>query len=401
MNGPATVLYLVDGLGLSGKTKAMVDLILGLDPRRYRAHVACFDTEGSPLAQRLREAGVAIDEVPCADGLNLAVMVRLREVVKRLRPDVIHCYNPRTMLYGGIVARATGVRATLGTLSAFACLTPDGDYRFLPQRLFSVSKRNRLRNRLVSSLMRAIVTVSPTLGQRFCRYNWIDPARLRVVSYGVEVGRFSRVTGDQIAAFRARFGLGAGDLVITSVGRLVEQKDYPTQVRAFALAAARNPSLRMLLVGDGPLRGELEALARELGVAERVRFAGHCDDVPVALRAADIFVLASKFEPYGVAILEAKAAGVAIVATRVNEIPEILGEGATGRLVAPEDPAEMAKAFEELAGDATARRALGARAAADAVERHSLRAAIEAYQGLYDEVRGGVMGREVAATAAF
>jgi glycosyltransferase involved in cell wall biosynthesis len=403
MSAAAKVLYLVDGLGLSGKTKAMVDLVAGLDPQRFTPSVICFDTERSSLYDRLRGLGIAVEQVDCPDGLNLKVLARLGGVARRLRPDVIHCYNPRTMLYGGAVARALGIRGILGSLSAFACLTPDGDYRFLPQKLFSTSRSNRLRNRLVSWLMRAVVTVSPTLGQRFCRYNGIDQRRLRIVPYGVDLQRFERVTPEQIAAFRARYQIPPGAVVIGSVGRLVEQKDYPTQLRAFALAAARTPNLLMLLVGDGPLRAPMEALAGELGVADRVRFAGHCEDVPVALRAVDLFVLASKFEPYGVALLEAKAAGAAIVATRVNEVPEILGEAsatATGRVVPPEDPAAMAAAFVELAEDGAARRALGARAALDAGARHSLRAAIQAYQQLYDEVRA-VGAQAPAARPAF
>ena len=413
----ARVLYLVDGLGLSGKTKAMADLVAGLDPERFRPTLITFDQEKGPLHDRLSGLGVPIEQVPCPDGLNVGMIARLGAAVRRLRPDVIHCYNPRTMLYGGVVAQALGIRATIGSLSAFACLTPDYDYRFLPQRLFTTSRRNRWRNRAVSWLMRRIVTVSPTLGQRFCRYNGIDLGRLHIVPYGVDVTRFQRVTAEQIAAFRARHQLPPGALVIGSVGRLVEQKDYPTQLRAFAAAAARDARLIMLLIGDGPLRADLEQLVRELGVAERVRFAGHSDEVPVALRALDIFVLASKFEPYGVAILEAKAAGTTIVATRVNEIPEILGEtagtsgfisgagagshGLTGRLVPPEDPAAMAEAFVALAQDEVGRRALGQRAAAEASVRHSLHAAIAAYQDLYDQVRGVAASREQAARPAF
>jgi glycosyltransferase involved in cell wall biosynthesis len=113
--------------------------------------------------------------------------------------------------------------------------------------------------------------------------------------------------------------------------------------------------------------------------------------------------MASKFEPYGVALLEAKAAGTAIVATRVNEIPEILGETEgtpTARLVPAEDAAAMAEAFVALAADGAARRALGEAAARDARTRHSLAAAIVSYQNLYDEVRGGA-AREVGAAAAF
>ena len=390
----ATVLYLVDGLGLSGKTKALVDLIAGLDPARYRAVVAYFNDEPGPLPERLRALGVELVHITCPDGLNLQVLRGLASLVRRLRPDVIHCYNPRTMLYGGLVARALGVRATLGSLSAFACLTPDGDYRFLPQKLFSTSRRNRLRNKVCCRLVGAVVTVSPTLGRNFCRYNGVDAARLRVVSYGVDADRFQRVTPEQIADFRRRQNLPADAVVIASVGRLVEQKDYPTQLRAYARAAAQEEGSRllMLLVGDGPLRADLERLVGELGIAGRVRFAGHCDDVPTVLRAIDVFVLASKFEPYGVAILEAKAAGAPIVATRVNELPEILsedlGDAATGVLVPPEDPEAMAQAFLRLAGDAAGRRALGARAAREAREKHSLQGAIDAYQSLYDEMRG-------------
>jgi glycosyltransferase involved in cell wall biosynthesis len=394
-----TILYLVDGLGLSGKTKAMVDLVAGLDRGRYRAHVACFDTEKSPLARRLGEMGVPVEEVPCPDGVNLGVMTRLGALVRRLRPDVIHCYNPRTMLYGGSVARLLG-RPAIGTLSAFACLTPEGDYRFLPQKLVSTSFKSRVRNRIACGLMRAVVTVSEKLGRGFFRYNGIPAERLRVISYGVDIERFTRVTPEAVAAFRASVGLPAEAVVVGSIGRLVEQKDYPTQLRAFAQAAQRVPSLRMLLVGDGPLRGSIESLARELGVADRVHLAGHRDEVPVALRALDIFVLASKFEPYGVALLEAKAAGAAIVATRVNEVPEILSEGATGRLVPPEDPAAMAAAFVALAEDAAARRALGARAAAEAAARHSLRGNVTAYEHIYDEVRG-VRARQAGARLAF
>ena len=380
----AAVLYIVDGLGLSGKTKAMVDLIAGLDPDRYRAHVICFDTEQSALYERLKSLGVGVDEIKCPDRLNVGVMTRIGAVAWRLRPQVIHCYNPRPMLYGGTVARVIGVRAVLGTLSAFACLTPDGQYRFLPQRLVSTSRRNRMRNRIAALLVKAIGTVSPSLGQNFCRYNGIDLARLRVVPYGVDVDRFAAVTPEEIAAFRARQQLPAGAIVIGSVGRLVEQKDYPTQLRAFALAARVDPRLRMVLAGDGPLRSAIETHAAELGISDRLVLLGHWVRVPALLKALDVFVLASKFEPYGVALLEAKCAGSAIVATAVNEIPKLLRDGVTGLIVPAEAPEPMAQAFLRMSQDAALRRSLAAAAYAEAENKHSIDAVARAYQALYD-----------------
>jgi glycosyltransferase involved in cell wall biosynthesis len=106
--------------------------------------------------------------------------------------------------------------------------------------------------------------------------------------------------------------------------------------------------------------------------------------VPALLRSLDVFVLASKFEPYGVALLEAKCAGSAIVATAVNEIPKLLGQGVTGMVVPPGSPEPMAAAFVQLARDAGLRRALAERAFAEAEQTHSIDAVARAYQALYD-----------------
>jgi glycosyltransferase involved in cell wall biosynthesis len=239
---------------------------------------------------------------------------------------------------------------------------------------------------------------------------------MHTISYGIDLGPYRAVTAAEVAELRVRLGATADTVLVGSVGRLVEQKDYPTQLRAFALAARAEPRLRMVLAGDGPLRSAIETHAAELGISDRLVLLGHWVRVPALLKALDVFVLASKFEPYGVAILEAKAAGTPIVATRVNELPEILGEtsgesgfvagggapsGLTGRLVPPEDPAAMAEAFLALAQDEVGRRALGQRAAAEAAVRHSLQGAIAAYQGLYDEVRSIAANREQAARPAF
>jgi glycosyltransferase involved in cell wall biosynthesis len=140
----------------------------------------------------------------------------------------------------------------------------------------------------------------------------------------------------------------------------------------------------MVLAGDGPLEAMLRSLVHDLGIEDRVRFLGHWEQVPRLLRSLDIFVLSSKFEPFGVALLEAKAAGLAIAATSVNEIPEILGDGESGLLAPPEDPESMARLFVTLATDPALRAQLGGRALVEARERHSLEAAVCAYQKLYD-----------------
>src|SRR5262249_38523075 len=124
-------------------------------------------------------------------------------------------------------------------------------------------------------------------------------------------------------------------------------------------------------------------MAQDLKISARVSFIGHCDRVPAFLRCLDIFVLASKFEPFGVAILEAKAAGVAIVATRVNEIPEIISDGTSGLLSPPEDPEAMSRLFCRLSRDTALRAKLGEQANSEARARNSLESVMRGYQELY------------------
>jgi glycosyltransferase involved in cell wall biosynthesis len=383
---PDTVLHVVDGLGLSGKTRNLVSLVSHLDRRRYAPVVCRLDAEWSSLVGQLEAAGVPLYTIACKAGVSPGMVLRLARLAWRVKAGIVHCYNPRPMLYGGLAARALGIRAVVGSLSAFACQMSDRSYSFLPQPLATVSRRNVYRNRLAASAMRFLVAVSPSLGRRFCRWSNVPLDKLRVISYGADLRAIDRVTAERVSELRRHLGFRSDDIVIGSVGRLVEQKDYPTQLRAFALAAARVPGLRMVIAGDGPLRSSLEDLTRDLGIADRARFLGNWNDVPALLRSVDLFALASKFEPFGVALLEAKAAGLPIVATAVNEIPEIVQHGESGLLAVPENASSMAGLFVRLAEDRALRSRFGARSRAEA-QQYSFQAAVAAYESLYDASR--------------
>jgi glycosyltransferase involved in cell wall biosynthesis len=379
-----TVLYVVDSLGLSGKTLGLANLVLGLDPSRYRAIVASLIKPEGALVEQLRSGGVPLVHIPCTDGLNAGVVGRLLRYNTKLNPAVVHCFNPRPMLYGGIAAAATG-RPVIGSLSAFACLSPDQHYSFLPQPLHTSSRRNRMRNRLLGRMMRRMSAVSRRAADAFCEANSISPSKMRVIGYGVDLDGIDRVTPEDAARVRAEVGTREGEVLIGSVGRLVEQKDYATQLRALACIGRRSP-VRMVIAGGGPLERELRALAQQLGVADRVSWLGERRDIATLLRSLDAFVLASKFEPFGVALLEAMAAGLPIVATKVNEVPEILDGDRGGVLVPPETPAALAEALVSVASNAPLRTRLGHHVRMRARTRYSITAVRAAYQNLYDEV---------------
>jgi glycosyltransferase involved in cell wall biosynthesis len=379
-----TILYLVDSLGLSGKTLNLVNLALRLDPKRYRAVVATFAPPTGMLVDRLRAGNVPVEYVPCSDGLNPGVVAKLLRLHREHAPAMVHCFNPRPMLYGGLAA-ALSRRPAIGTLSAFACTSARKQHAFLPQPLMTNSRRSRIRNRVLGRLLRHFCAVSQRSGQTFCDDNAIPRTKLRVIGYGVDVDSIERVPPDDIAKVRAQIGARPGELLLGSVGRLVEQKDYPTQLRAFASMSARVP-VRMVVAGAGPLESELRGLASQLGIADRVCWLGERRDVWAILRSLDAFVIASKFEPFGVAVLEAMATGLPIIATDVNELREILDGGRAGMLVPAERPDALARAMTTVSSDADLRARLGGHASGVARERYSLPAVVAAYQGLYAEL---------------
>jgi glycosyltransferase involved in cell wall biosynthesis len=175
--------------------------------------------------------------------------------------------------------------------------------------------------------------------------------------------------------------------VVGSVGNFTAKKDQATLLRAVAEVPAADlgggGDAVLVLVGLGPLEGELRALARDLGIAERVVFAGSRDDVFALLPALDVFALSSRFEGLPIALLEAMASGVAPVATRVGGIPEVINDGRDGVLVDPGDPTGLAAALTRVLGDDDERARIGACARARAGDFdlvHAVRRAEEIYR---------------------
>jgi glycosyltransferase involved in cell wall biosynthesis len=163
------------------------------------------------------------------------------------------------------------------------------------------------------------------------------------------------------------FGWQPGDFLVISVGRLEPEKNYPVLVRAVAELAAGHPQVRCLLVGEGALGDELAAMVKRTGLGDVVKLAGRRNDIPDLLGAADAFVLASSKEGLPVSLLEAMAAGKAVVVTAVGGMPEVIHHGENGLVVPPGDSAALAGALERLLEDSGARAGMAGRAQADAV----------------------------------
>src|SRR5690606_38745504 len=181
-----------------------------------------------------------------------------------------------------------------------------------------------------------VAMVGDQVRRRFVDDGIVPAPLAATVLNGIPVGRFSRGVEARARA-RERLGIPPDAAVLGCVGRLVELKNHRLLLACLPRLATAHPGLRLLLVGDGPVEAALRDEARALDIADRVVFAGACDDVPALLPALDVFVLPSLTEGLSIALLEACAAGLAVVASEVGGNPEIVRDGVSGRLFASGD----------------------------------------------------------------
>jgi len=209
---------------------------------------------------------------------------------------------------------------------------------------------------------------------------------VRLVPNGVDLKRFAPRPAS--AALRAALGVPPSAPLAVSIGRHVPEKGYRHLVDAAAALERVRPGVHWILVGDGELRCELKARARQAGVEPRMHFTGWRDDVPDVLALADVFVLPSESEGFGRVLVEAMAMGRAVVATAVGGVSDVVVAGETGLLVPPADPPALAEAVRALLDDPTRAARFGAEGRARAESTFSLGAHVDGVERVYDEVLG-------------
>jgi glycosyltransferase involved in cell wall biosynthesis len=320
-------------------------------PHLRRAGVApgvlCVDAPG-PLAPEAEAAGVPVGSLGRAGRRNdLGGVAALAAAFRAARPDVVqvHTYS-RARLYTTLAAVVARVPALVAV--ATGCSGP-------------ASLKTRLCDALLLRRARRIVAHSEAIRAAVLRDRRVPPARVAVVRPGVDPERFAAEDPAAArAALRGELGLPAAARLVGSVARLDPVKGLDRLLAAGAAVAAARPDVHLVLAGDGPDGARLRALASGPALAGRVHFLGLRRDVPRVLAALDVFALPSLAEGYGLAALEALAAGAAVVASRAGGVPEVVADGRTGLLVEPGDAAGLAAALGRLLDDAALRARLGA-----------------------------------------
>jgi glycosyltransferase involved in cell wall biosynthesis len=293
---------------------------------------------------------------PWRDAAGLLELVRL---LRRERPDILHANSSKAGVLGRLAAAAAGVPIRIFTVHGWAFAAHSG----------AASRLYRWADRLVRPLTTVTICVAEHERGAGLAAGTCSEARTIVIPNAIDVR----------SAPPARRNRKL--LRVVAVGRLKAPKDFLTLVRA--VAALPPESCELLIVGEGPDRARLETEIDRLGVAQRVRLAGERSDVPELLADADVFVLSSASEGMPISVLEAMAAGLPVVASRVGGLPELVPDGEAGLLVAPGDTEGLAEALRRLIADPQLRRRLGDAGHAQVRERFDLASFRRAHLELY------------------
>lgn len=308
------VVHVVLSMDVGGLERVVLDLVREGRAAGQQLTVVCLEHPGA-LAPQIESLGVNVLSTGKRPGLSLRTVANLRRVLLNLRPDIIHTHQLGALAH---------VRAAFyGRKRPAVVHTEHGKH-------YAQRRRNRLLGRFGSGGADRFFCVSGDVAAevRNCR---VAPAcRISVVPNGIDVAKFAYPKDDRNV--RKELGISDDAPIIGTVGRLAEVKRQDILIRGFVEIARQFPKAHLMLVGDGPLGGQLRGLAADLGVAEKVHFAGYQAEPAAFVRAMNVFALTSRSEGMPLSVLEAWAAGVPVVASRVGGLTELIGQNSTGLL---------------------------------------------------------------------
>jgi glycosyltransferase involved in cell wall biosynthesis len=329
----------------------------------------------------LSQAGVRVFEVPtlvreARPILDACALLALWRLLRRERPAIVHTHTSKAGAVGRLAAWLARVPVVIHTPHGHIFY---GYYGTVASAIF------RLLERLLAKITDRIVTLTDRGAQEHVRYGIAGAEKFATIHSGIDLAHFRSVQVDP-AVKRKELGLPPEGLIVGTVGRLVPIKGLEWLLKAASRVLAEFPQACFVIIGDGPMLGELMQLTSKLGIGLRMVFVGAREDVPECLAALDLFVLPSLNEGMGRVLLEAMAVGCPVVATRVGGIPDIVADGTTGLLVPPRDDRALAEAILTLLRDRSRRAAYGEAARRHVDGRFDVETMVRNIERLYDEV---------------
>ncbi|CAN5596426.1 glycosyltransferase [soil metagenome] len=368
-------MHAVLSLDVGGLERIVVDLLREGQRLGQETAVLCIERPGdlAPLAAQLGAKMFCAHKRP---GTRPSIIGKTAQMLEEFQPDVVHTHQIAPLFYVGRAARRAGVPLVVHTEHG---------------KNYARRWRSRLLGRLAARRTQKFFCVSNDIAGEVLAARVATPSKVQVIVNGIDPTRFSK--HDQRDALRRSLAIPHDAPVVGTVGRLTDVKRQDLLIRSFAMARRTDPRLQLLIVGDGPRGDDLRALSSQLNVASAVHFVGYQPQPERYFQMMDLFALTSRSEGMPLSVLEAWAASVAVVGSRVGGIPELIEHGKTGLLFHDGDERALAGAITMLAHDREYAKQL-----ADAGRRR-VRAAfhIRATARAYHEQYLGLLGHDHSA----
>jgi glycosyltransferase involved in cell wall biosynthesis len=333
------IVQFVNNLDMGGLERLVLDLAQCQLADGHEPAIYCLTHPGR-LAAEAENSGVKIRFFEKPAGPHLGTVLKIARQLRIDRPDVLHLHNHLVHHYGVAAGLLTGVPVFVSTRHRSEqklVSSPNGS----SISTAPTDRRSDLIFRATLPFVGAVVLISVSTRKFFIQHCGVPESKARVILNGAHLERFLEAPSNPGGASpRVRFGNAA---------RLVPAKDHYTLLRAFATVIREIPHAELAIAGDGALRQELEAFTRKLDLTRQVTFVGALPDTPKFLSELDIFVLSSLSEGLPIALLEAMAAGLPIVATRAGGVDEVAVEGQNAFLAEPADAEGLAQAMIKMA----------------------------------------------------
>lgn len=327
---PLRILHSESSGGWGGQEHRTFKEMMALRARGHLLELVC--VPHARLGERLASEGFAVHTVPMRSGMDLPAVFALRKILKQGQFDVLNTHSGRDSLLAGMAARIAGTPLIVRTRHLALPITSRATYTWLPHKVIAVS-------------------------------DWV---RLYLVSEGVREKNIETIhTGivkaghDSPSTLRDELGLTEGDTLAGTVAIIREKKGHADLIRAARVLIERRPNLHFALAGDGPLFDEIRASVHTQGLDKNIHFLGLRSDIPNVLAGFDFFVLPTYQEALGTAFIEAMSAGLAVIGTSVDGVPEVIEHGVNGLLIPARDDLALQTAILRLTDSPDERRRMG------------------------------------------
>lgn len=358
------VLHVTYDMNIGGTEQVIRNLVEGLPSESYKSSILCIDGSIGPWGEELAKKGIRHHCFKRQPGLDFSVIKRIQKLIKAEAIDIVHCHQYTPYIYG--------------LFGAFFTRTPvifTEHGRFYPD---TSSMKRRVLNPILQLRTNAITAISKATAKALEEFENFNLTKINVIYNGI----IDNASPPDLS-LKQSLNIEPDDIVLGTISRLDTIKNQTMMLRAFKKATSLHPNIKLLIVGDGPLKQELHALTQELDLSDVVIFTGFQSNPQSYLAIIDVFLLPSLSEGTSMTLLEAMSFSKPSIATSVGGTPEIITHNTTGVLIDNEDELGLVNAIDHLVKDPHARTTYGINARQEYERSFTIKSMSDQYQSLY------------------